>query len=104
MCFGAFHIAHVNDLFTTLVICAITSCNCWILAVSGHAALMSPKNSRYASINRHAPLVHIEEDDGRPTSGDALIDIDGLAAGLIEARSPGGVRPYNDWPNDLGVS
>ncbi|KAH0566058.1 hypothetical protein GP486_000551 [Trichoglossum hirsutum] len=60
---------------------------------------MSPSNSRRASVNRYTPL---EEDDGGQTSGDVLVDIDGLADGLIEARGFGRVRPYNDWPNDLG--
>ncbi|KAH0541983.1 hypothetical protein FGG08_003615 [Glutinoglossum americanum] len=63
---------------------------------------MPPNNSKYASANRHAPLVDIEEDGVGLASGDVLIDIDGPTDGLIEARSVDGIRPYNDWPNDLG--
>ncbi|KAI9783060.1 MAG: hypothetical protein M1839_004229 [Geoglossum umbratile] len=63
---------------------------------------MSPNNSENASVNRYAPLVDIEDGDGGQSSGDVLVDIDGSVDGLIKARSFGGVRPYNDWPNDIG--
>jgi hypothetical protein len=65
---------------------------------------MSPSGPRYASANRYALLADIGEDDGGRTNGDVLVDIDGLADGLIEARGLDRVKLYNDWPNDLGVS
>src|SRR5579862_7702442 len=64
---------------------------------------MSPSNSKCADANRNAPLVDIENGNGEKSNGDVLVDIDGSVDGLIEARGFDGVRPYNDWPNDIGV-
>ncbi|KAI9766897.1 MAG: hypothetical protein M1840_006194 [Geoglossum simile] len=64
---------------------------------------MAPNNSRCADANRNAPLINIGDDDGGKSNGDVLVNIDGSVDGLVEARSFGRVRPYNGWPNDIGV-